>query len=619
MGNVLSDDKTAAGPRARPTRAGRCGGSRRRRASAARRPARYLRAAGIAVRGRGGGRRSRPPKPAIAAEVSTDSERAKPAIRGGVHRLCAARPPPRPSAERERVRAVPRADRARRSARGRNAMAIWQDLVDDHGFAARYASVRRFVRDAARRDAAGGARRHHDRARRRGQVDYGEGPMVRDRDDGQVPPHAALRPDARLQPQVGAAARRGDRARRSGPSCTSARFAGSAARRASSSSTTCARACSRPTSTTRRSIRSIATCSRTTASSRCRAASRDPDRKGKVEAGVGHAQKTPLQGPALRDARGGAGVPRSLGGALGRHAHPRHDEAAGRRDVCRGAAGAAAAARSSRFATTATASAPCISMAASKSRPRTTARRPAGSASASRCSGTTCTSACSTRRPGSCCASICAAPRGWHRIARRRPAGAHAADDASRCSRARRRAGAHIGAVCDAHPPARRRARRPPDPRRARARQEARRRPSSTTPRKAALELGVPTYRFLRRYLERRPPAPLTLAPGRSAHPPAHPLPRPHRSQDRRPAMNLVELDRALRKLRLSGMADVLETRLRHAQTEKLAPIDLVSTLVVRRAAAPAGPPARAPHQAGAASATPTARSTPSISISTRR
>jgi DNA replication protein DnaC len=44
--------------------------------------------------------------------------------------------------------------------------------------------------------------------------------------------------------------------------------------------------------------------------------------------------------------------------------------------------------------------------------------------------------------------------------------------------------------------------------------------------------------------------------------------------------MNLVELDHALRKLRLSGMADVLETRLRHAQSEKLAPIDLVSALV---------------------------------------
>jgi hypothetical protein len=28
---------------------------------------------------------------------------------------------------------------------------------------------------------------------------------------------------------------------------------------------------------------------------------------------------------------------------------------------------------------------------------------------------------------------------------------------------------------------------------------------------KAALDLGVPTYRFLRRYLDRRPPLPLTL------------------------------------------------------------------------------------------------------------
>src|SRR2546422_6238403 len=44
--------------------------------------------------------------------------------------------------------------------------------------------------------------------------------------------------------------------------------------------------------------------------------------------------------------------------------------------------------------------------------------------------------------------------------------------------------------------------------------------------------------------------------------------------------MNLIELDHALRKLRLSGMAAVLETRLRQAQTDRLAPIDLVSTLV---------------------------------------
>ena len=44
--------------------------------------------------------------------------------------------------------------------------------------------------------------------------------------------------------------------------------------------------------------------------------------------------------------------------------------------------------------------------------------------------------------------------------------------------------------------------------------------------------------------------------------------------------MNLVELDRALRQLRLSGMAAVLETRLRQAQTEKMVPLDLVSALV---------------------------------------
>jgi DNA replication protein DnaC len=44
--------------------------------------------------------------------------------------------------------------------------------------------------------------------------------------------------------------------------------------------------------------------------------------------------------------------------------------------------------------------------------------------------------------------------------------------------------------------------------------------------------------------------------------------------------MNLVELDRSLRQLRLSGMADVLETRLLQAQTEKMPPIDLLSSLV---------------------------------------
>ena len=44
--------------------------------------------------------------------------------------------------------------------------------------------------------------------------------------------------------------------------------------------------------------------------------------------------------------------------------------------------------------------------------------------------------------------------------------------------------------------------------------------------------------------------------------------------------MNLTELDRALRQLRLSGMAQVLETRLLQAQKEPMTPIDLVASLV---------------------------------------
>src|SRR5229473_3219564 len=89
-------------------------GVRRETASA------YLKAAGLAVRAPGPS--GRPPKPATG--VSTDS-----AVPAGV-------PPPgrSPSASacepyREVIEAA--------LAQGRNAMAIWQDLVDQHGFAAR--------------------------------------------------------------------------------------------------------------------------------------------------------------------------------------------------------------------------------------------------------------------------------------------------------------------------------------------------------------------------------------------------------------------------------------------------------------------------------------------------
>jgi DNA replication protein DnaC len=44
--------------------------------------------------------------------------------------------------------------------------------------------------------------------------------------------------------------------------------------------------------------------------------------------------------------------------------------------------------------------------------------------------------------------------------------------------------------------------------------------------------------------------------------------------------MNLIELNRALRQLRLGGIALVLETRLHQAQAEPMAPIDFLSCLV---------------------------------------
>ena len=63
-------------------------------------------------------------------------------------------------------------------------MGIWQDLVDSHGFAVGYQSVRRFVRNL--RGAATPEARAiiETPAGEECQVDYGTGPMVRDPDSG---------------------------------------------------------------------------------------------------------------------------------------------------------------------------------------------------------------------------------------------------------------------------------------------------------------------------------------------------------------------------------------------------------------------------------------------------
>jgi transposase len=138
----------------------------------------YLKAAGIPVRARGGRPRAwPPPNPATTPGVSTDSP-ANPATTGQVSTDPAGTPPTRaPSASACEIYREVITDAL---THGRNAMAIWQDLVDDHGFSAKYASVRRFVLKLR------GATPPEARVvittglGEEGQVDYGEGPMVRD-------------------------------------------------------------------------------------------------------------------------------------------------------------------------------------------------------------------------------------------------------------------------------------------------------------------------------------------------------------------------------------------------------------------------------------------------------
>jgi transposase len=181
MSNVLDDTKQQ-----QILALGRLGWSLRRieQALAVRREtiSRYLKAAGIAVHGRGRRSESRP-KPAISAEVSTDLG-AKPAIPRQAVSTDPVRPPPPGRAPSASACEPYREIIAEALTRGRNAVAIWQDLVDDHGFPARYASVRRFV-VALRGSAPADARVVITTAPgEEGQVDYGEGPMVRDRGTG---------------------------------------------------------------------------------------------------------------------------------------------------------------------------------------------------------------------------------------------------------------------------------------------------------------------------------------------------------------------------------------------------------------------------------------------------
>ena len=132
----------------------------------------YLRAAGIAVR-RPGRPREDLANAAISSEVSTDSPAPPAAATASVS--TGAGPTRVPSAS---ACASYREVIVEALSRGRNAMAIWQDLVDDHGFAGQYASVRRFVA-TLRTQAPTEARVVIVTAPGKdAQLDYGDGPMV---------------------------------------------------------------------------------------------------------------------------------------------------------------------------------------------------------------------------------------------------------------------------------------------------------------------------------------------------------------------------------------------------------------------------------------------------------
>jgi transposase len=139
----------------------------------------YLKAAGIAVRRRGGrATQWPPPNPATTPAVSTDSVSTATAGRESVVSPVPGRAPTASACEpyRELILEGLR--------RGRNAMAIWQDLVDGYGFTGRYASVRRFVGRLRGGPAPEPFTIITTAPGEEAQVDYGEGPMVRHPETG---------------------------------------------------------------------------------------------------------------------------------------------------------------------------------------------------------------------------------------------------------------------------------------------------------------------------------------------------------------------------------------------------------------------------------------------------
>ena len=180
-------------------------------------------------------------------------------------------------------------------ARGRNAMGIWQDLVDGHGFTGGYDSVKRFVAKL-RGHASPEARVVIETAPgEEAQVDYGTGPMVRD------PATGKYRRTRLFVMTLGCSRKAVRLIVFKSSTQTWAELHEQAFRRLGGATRVVVldnlrEGVSHPDiydPTINPLFRDVLKHYGAVALP-CRV--RDPDRKGKVESGVGHAQKTPLKG-----------------------------------------------------------------------------------------------------------------------------------------------------------------------------------------------------------------------------------------------------------------------------------------------------------------------------------
>ena len=177
MSNVLTEEKQQ-----QAIALGRLGWSLRQieRAISVRRETigNYLKAAGIVLRPARG--RRLPSKPA--SEVTTDrtandaTQIPSPATANGPAAATRSQSPSACEPYRELIQAG--------LARGRNAMGIWQDLVDQASFGSDYQSVKRFVRKLRGTPAREACAIIATAPGEECQVDYGNGPMVREPNSG---------------------------------------------------------------------------------------------------------------------------------------------------------------------------------------------------------------------------------------------------------------------------------------------------------------------------------------------------------------------------------------------------------------------------------------------------